>query len=122
MGKSRMKIGVVGFGYWGPNLVRNFLSLSEVENVVVCERSPERLQKAASRFHGVELESDFSDFVRRNDIDAVAIATPVSTHYEFAKSVLENGKHVLMEKPFTRTVSQAKSLVEMAEARGLTLM
>jgi predicted dehydrogenase len=117
-----MKIGVVGMGYWGPNLVRNFLSTSEVENVVCCDLQQRRLDQIQKRFPGVETCLPVDDLLRRSDIDAVALATPVSTHYELGMKVIESGKHLLVEKPFTLRVSDAESLIEASEKQGVTLM
>ncbi|HYF03954.1 MAG TPA: Gfo/Idh/MocA family oxidoreductase [Patescibacteria group bacterium] len=117
-----MKVGVIGLGYWGPNLVRNFLSSKDVENVICCDRDEKRLALAKQKFHTVELETDVERLLKRDDVQAIAIATPVFTHFDFAKKALENGKHVLIEKPFTRTVAQADELVQIAERNNRVLM
>lgn len=117
-----MTIGIIGLGYWGPNLVRNFLSNPRVKRVVVCDQDTDQLIKTKQRFQAVEIETDVADLLGREDVSAVAIATPVCTHFELAKAALLAGKHVMIEKPFTRTVDQANELIELAEERGLTLM
>jgi predicted dehydrogenase len=117
-----MKIAVVGLGYWGPNLVRNFLATDGVKNVICCDVHAKRLEKIASRFHGVETTPDFDEVIRRDDIDAVVLATPVSTHYPLGMRALEAGKHLLVEKPLTLKTSDAEELIEAADKRGLTLM
>ena len=96
-----MKIAVVGLGYWGPNLVRNFLSTNDVENVVCCDMQQRRLDQIHKRYPGVEVCLSAEDLLRRTDVEAVAIATPVSTHFALGMKVLEAGKHLLIEKPFT---------------------
>jgi predicted dehydrogenase len=117
-----MKIAVVGLGYWGPNLVRNFLSTNDVENVVCCDLQQRRLDQIRKRYPGVEVCLSAEDLLRRTDVEAVAIATPVSTHFALGMKVLEAGKHLLVEKPFTLRSSDAEALIEASEKRGLTLM
>lgn len=117
-----MKIAVVGLGYWGPNLVRNFLSTNDVENVVCCDLQQRRLDQIQKRYPGVEVCLSAEDLLRRSDVEAVAIATPVSTHFALGMKVLEAGKHLLIEKPFTLRSSDAEALIEASEKRGLTLM
>jgi len=117
-----MKIAVVGLGYWGPNLVRNFLATEGVTNVVCCDVHVKRLEKIAARFHGVETTTDYDEIIRRSDIDAVVLATPVSTHYPLGMRALEAGKHLLVEKPLTLRVPDAEAMIEAADKRGLTLM
>ena len=117
-----MKIAVVGLGYWGPNLVRNFLSTNDVENVVCCDLQQRRLDQIRKRYPGVEVCLSTEDLLRRTDVEAVAIATPVSTHFALGMKVLEAGKHLLVEKPFTLRPSDAEALIEASEKRGLTLM
>src|SRR5688572_8930588 len=95
-----VRVGVIGYGYWGPNIVRNFHGLDRVELVGVCDKSPAALKRAHKVYPSVHMTSDFSEILRAPDIDAVAVVTPVWTHYELAKAALENGKHVFVEKPF----------------------
>lgn len=117
-----VRVGVIGYGYWGPNIVRNFHGLERAEVVAVCDRNPAALKRAARAFPGVHLTSDFSEVLRATDIDAVAVITPVWTHYELAKAALENGKHVFVEKPFTSSPAQAEELIALAERKHLTIM
>src|ERR1043166_8314772 len=96
-----MKVAVIGTGYWGPNLIRNFLAADEVEAVVACDLDNARLAKMQKQFYGIETARDYSELFERPDIDIVVIATPVLTHHEIAKRALSNGKHVFIEKPMT---------------------
>ncbi len=115
-----MKVGVIGLGYWGPNLVRNFSALPDVEKVIACDQRTERLQFIKNKFPAVELTSNADDVINGNS-DIVVIATPVYTHYNIAMSCLEAGKHIWVEKPFTATTSEAESLIEIAEKRNLKI-
>ncbi len=115
-----MKIGVLGLGYWGPNLIRNFLAQSTVQKVVGCDLLEQRLQFIKSRFPSVELTNDTDSFFK-SDLDAIIIATPVDTHFKFAKQALEEGKHIWVEKPFTSTSKQAEELIELAEKKNLKI-
>jgi predicted dehydrogenase len=117
-----MKIAVVGLGYWGPNLVRNFLSATGVETVVCCDAQERRLDQVRKRFPGVEVCSSLDELLLRDDIEAVALATPVSSHFPLGLKALEAGKHLLIEKPFTLTVADAETLIEASVKRSLTLM
>lgn len=117
-----LKIGVIGYGYWGPNVVRNFYGLDGVKVVSVCDRDQTSLDKVRNLYSDINLTRDSGDIISSPDIDAIAIVTPVSTHYELAKKSLENGKHVFVEKPFTHTVDQAKKLIELAEKKNLRIM
>ena len=115
-----MKVGVIGLGYWGPNLVRNFLAQPEVEKVVGCDLQESRLEMIKRRFPSAEVTNDYKAMLK-SDIDAVVIATPVDSHYKFAKESLEAGKHIWVEKPFTATSDQAKELIDIAESKNLTI-
>jgi predicted dehydrogenase len=115
-----MKIGIIGLGYWGPNLVRNFLVRQDVTSVTACDQREERLSFIKRKFPGVELTTD-ADVIFKNDVDAVVIATPVDSHYALAKKALENGKHIWVEKPFTTTSAQAEELIELAEQKNLKI-
>jgi predicted dehydrogenase len=115
-------VGVIGFGYWGPNLVRNFHDMPDSRVLAVSDLRMDRLALAASRYPGIGIFQNPSDLIRSPTIDAVAIATPVSTHYELALEALQAGKHVLVEKPLATTSEQALRLTEEAERRRLTLM
>lgn len=117
-----IRFGVLGYGYWGPNIVRNLQTLEEAEVVAICDKSPAALRRAKQMYPGVRLTSDCDELVRSTDIDAIAVITPVWTHFKFAKSALCNGKHVFVEKPFTATAEEAEQLIELAESRGLKIM
>jgi len=117
-----IKIGVIGYGYWGPNLVRNFIGCGSAEVTVVSDLRPARLQQVSAVYPSIKTVLDYQELLKDPDIDAVAIATPVSTHYELALQALKAGKHVLLEKPFTATSVQALHLIEEADRRHLTLM
>jgi predicted dehydrogenase len=113
-----MKIGIIGLGYWGPNLVRNFFSHQNVKSVTVCDLRKDRLEFIKSRFPSVELISETDSFIKSN-VDIIAIATPVNTHFDIAKKALASGKHIWVEKPFTSTTKQALELIELAERKNL---
>jgi predicted dehydrogenase len=115
-------VGVIGYGYWGPNIVRNFQSLAGARLVGICDKNPAALQRAAHVNHGTQLISDPQDIFSSPDIDAVAVVSPVWTHYPLAKAALEHGKHVFVEKPFTRTVAEAEELIEIAQKKNLKIM
>ncbi|HEX2961276.1 MAG TPA: Gfo/Idh/MocA family oxidoreductase [Ignavibacteriales bacterium] len=115
-----MKVGIVGLGYWGPNLVRNFQADTEIEKVIGCDKEQERLNFIKLRFPNVDL-TDSLDELLMSDVDAIAIATPVNTHYKFAKMALEAGKHIWVEKPFTSNSMQARDLIDFAEKRNLRI-
>lgn len=117
-----VKLGVIGYGYWGPNIVRNFSGHHDCKVVAVCDKSPAALARVAGRHPGVLVTTEVDEIVTSSEIDAVAIVTPVSYHFELAKKALENGKHVFVEKPFTATVAQAEELVELAERKNLYIM
>jgi predicted dehydrogenase len=117
-----VKFGVIGYGYWGPNVVRNLNQLEEAECLAVCDKSPaarRRLQKAHPH---VRVTTSANDLLTSPEIDAVAVVTPVWTHYELAKAALENGKHIFVEKPFTSNVAQAEELIELAAKKNLKVM
>ncbi len=117
-----INIAVIGFGYWGPNLVRNFQESDTTRVVACCDKSADRLKQVKAKYPSIETFNDVDDLLKNPQVDAVVIATPVATHYEFAKKAFENGKHVLLEKPVTASVSEAEKLVEMANKSGLTFM
>ena len=119
-GEAMVKLGVIGYGYWGPNIVRNFAGHQDCEVVAVCDKNPAALARV--QYPNVRLMTEADDIVMSPEIDAVAIVTPVSYHYELAKQALENGKHVFVEKPFTATSAQAEELVELAERKNLQIM
>lgn len=117
-----IKAGVIGFGYWGPVVARNFLGAEGCELVAICDKSPASLERAHKAFPGVPMTCDANGIITSPDIDAVAVITPVWTHYEFAKAALENGKHVFVEKPFTSNTAQAEELIELAARKNLQIM
>lgn len=117
-----LRVGVVGYGYWGPNIVRNFHVLDGSRVAMVCDKRPEALKKVSKAFPGIAVTTDPCELIRSPEIDVVAVVTPVWLHYELAKAALENGKHVFVEKPFTAKSDQAKELIELAERKGLTIM
>jgi predicted dehydrogenase len=117
-----IKVGVIGYGYWGPNIVRNFAGHQDCKVVAVCDKNSVALARVLGRHPGVRVTAESDDIVMASDIDAVAIVTPVSYHYELAKKALENGKHVFVEKPFTATSAQAEELIELAERKNLQIM
>src|SRR5438105_5871709 len=120
--KNMVRFGVIGYGYWGPNVVRNLTSLEGSELMAVCDKSPAarcRLQKAHP---GIAVATEASEILGSTDVDAVAVVTPVWTHYELAKAALENGKHVFVEKPFTSNTAQAEELIELAAKKNLKIM
>lgn len=117
-----LNLGVIGYGYWGPNIVRNFSGHQDCKVVAVCDNNPAALARVLGRHPSVRVTTDVDSVVTAPDIDLVAIVTPVSYHYELAKKALENGKHVFVEKPFTATSAQAEELVELAERKNLQIM
>ncbi|HUH66144.1 MAG TPA: Gfo/Idh/MocA family oxidoreductase [Syntrophales bacterium] len=117
-----INIGVIGYGYWGPNIVRNFSSLDETRVLCVCDSNQGAMDRVRKSYPHVAVTCDYSDIVTSPDVDAVAVITPVSTHFELARKALENGKHVFVEKPFTSTVAQAEELIALAEKKKLTIM
>jgi predicted dehydrogenase len=117
-----VRVGVIGYGYWGPNIVRNFQALEQCELVTLCDKSPDALRRAQRLYPGLGLTTDFNDILKSPDIDAVAVVTPVWTHYDLAKAALLNGKHVFVEKPFTANSRQAEELIELAYRKNLKIM
>ena len=115
-------IGVVGYGYWGPNLVRNFSEVAGARVTYVSDLSRARLDAAASRYPGIKVSTSPQDLIADPSVDAVVIATPVRTHFELAIAALKAGKHVLVEKPLTSNSEQATQLIDEAAARRLVLM
>ena len=116
-----INIGVVGYGYWGPNLVRNFLETDEFNVVMVADLKPENLAKVQKRYPGIKVTKHFEELLNDPRIDTVAIATPVFTHFDLGMKALAAGKHVFMEKPMASNSDQAYQLVQEAEKRKLLL-
>jgi predicted dehydrogenase len=117
-----INVGVIGYGYWGPNVVRNFSAQEGFRVVAVCDKNPNALGRVKQAYPRVEVTSDSAVITRSTRIDAVAVVTPVWSHYELAKSALQNGKHVFVEKPFTSSVDQAEELIELAERERRVIM
>ncbi len=113
---------MIGCGYWGPNLLRNFAENETAELRWMCDLDAKRLTAMGRRYPGTQTTTDYKSLMADPELDAVAIATPVWTHFDFAKDALEAGKHVLVEKPLTASVAEAEQLIELAERSGLTLM
>lgn len=116
------KIGVIGYGYWGPNIVRNFNRVSGAKVVSVCDKQPQVVKDVTKLFPDTTVCSDSNEITQSDSIDIVAVVTPVSSHFELAKKALENGKHIFVEKPFTATVAQAEELINLAEKKSLKIM
>jgi predicted dehydrogenase len=121
-GKDVLRVGVIGYGYWGPNVVRNFHAQEQSRVMVVCDKSPKSLQRLRQAHADIQTTNDCDELLTSSSIDAVAVVTPVWTHFELAKKALENGKHVFVEKPFTSTTAQAEELIELANRKGLKIM
>jgi len=118
-----MNIGIIGCGYWGPNLIRNFNLLEDARVIGVSDLREDRVKYISRLYPNIEIiTKDCNELLRHRNIDAIVIATPVSTHFPLGMEALENGKHVLMEKPMTATSEQAEVLIETAERKKLTLM
>jgi predicted dehydrogenase len=119
---SSVNIGVVGYGYWGPNIVRNFFATPSCTIKMVADGRQERLNLLAKIFPSIQGVKDADEIINNKEVDAVVIATPVFTHFALAKRALLNGKHVLIEKPMTSSVAEADELIDLATQKGLTLM
>jgi predicted dehydrogenase len=114
--------GIIGYGYWGPNILRNFHANEELNVKIVCDFATDRLDLLKKSYPGITATVNPDDILDNPDIDLVAIITPVFTHYELAKKALENGKHVFVEKPFTSTSQQAEELINLAEQKKRLIM
>jgi|HubBroStandDraft_4_1064222.scaffolds.fasta_scaffold38202_2 predicted dehydrogenase len=119
---ERVRVGVIGYGYWGPNVARNIYSLENCEIVSICDQNPASLRRASQALAGIKLTTNSAELLTSPNIDAIAVVTPVWTHFELAKAALENGKHVFVEKPFTSTRQQAEELIELADRTHLKIM
>lgn len=117
-----MQLGVIGLGYWGPNIVRNAITNPNITRVVCCDQDPTQLAKIKGSFNSVETVQNVDDLLKDDNIDAVVIVTPVDTHYSLAIKALEHGKHILVEKPFTSTVKEAEEILELADKKNLITM
>ena len=119
---SLINFGAIGYGYWGPNVVRNLDGLEGARILAIADKSPAARERAQRAVHGVRVTPDANAVISSPDIDAVAIITPVWTHFELAKAALENGKHVFVEKPFTSNTAQAEELINLAARKNLRIM
>lgn len=119
---EKYKIGVVGLGYWGPNLLRNFRALPEAEVKWICDTKTDRLVHMKELYPEVSMTTEYRELVEDPELDAIAIATPVSSHFPLAMKALEAGKHVFIEKPMAASVTEAVAMIEAAGKRSLTLM
>lgn len=117
-----MIFGVIGYGYWGPNIVRNLMSLEGSEVLAIAEVNPQARLRAQKAHPGVKVVASASEVICSPEIDAIAVVSPVWTHYELTKAALENGKHVFVEKPFTSTSAQGEELINLAAQKNLQIM
>ncbi len=117
-----LKIGVIGYGYWGPNVVRNFSAIEGVRVVSVCDKDRKALERAKKAYPHLKVSTDYREITAAKDIDIVAIVTPVFTHFRLAKEALKNGKHIFVEKPFASSSGEAEALIILAEKKNLKVM
>jgi predicted dehydrogenase len=117
-----VNVGVIGFGYWGPNVARNFASCPKVNLTAISDLKESRLKSAKHHYPYVKIFSDPMELIRSDDVQAVAIVTPVFTHFELAKAALEKGKHIFVEKPFTSSAQEAEELINCARRNNLIIM
>jgi len=117
-----LKFGVIGYGYWGPNIVRNLRNLDGCQVVGVCDLSAAARKRIQHAHPGIPMYADANELLISPEVDAIAVITPVWTHYELTKAALENGKHVFVEKPFTSNAAQAEELINLAERKNLKIM
>ena len=117
-----MNFGLIGYGYWGPNIARNLTSLKGVHLRAIADISPVARKRANDAYPGVKITADPSELISSTEIDAVAVISPVWTHFELAKAALENGKHVFVEKPFTSNSAQGEELIDLAQKKNLKIM
>jgi len=119
---SATTIGVIGCGYWGPNLLRNFAENEAAQLRWICDLDEKRLGAMGRRYPAARTTADYRDLIADAELDAVAVVTPVATHFQIAKEALAAGKHVLMEKPLTATAREAEELIELADKNHRVLM
>ena len=117
-----IKIGLIGYGYWGPNLARNFNNNPDLELSAICDFAPDRLEAASTQYSHVKLVKDANEIFKDPELDAIAIATPVSTHFDLAKEALLYDKHVWLEKPLTEKIEQGQYLIDLAEKKDKVLL
>jgi predicted dehydrogenase len=121
-GSSVVNFGVIGYGYWGPNIVRNLANIEDSQVLSIAEISPAARKRAQKAYPGVNVTANASELITSPDIDAIAIVSPVWTHFDLAKAALENGKHVFVEKPFTSNTAQGEELINLALQKNLRIM
>jgi predicted dehydrogenase len=117
-----IRFGVIGYGYWGPNIVRNLRALEGCQVVGICDQTPAARKRIEAANPGIPVHGEASELIKSPDVDAIAVITPVWTHYELTKAALENGKHVFVEKPFTSTTAQGEELINLAVQKNLQIM
>src|SRR3989338_8614632 len=117
-----VNVGVIGCGYWGPNLIRNFSQIEDCSVIGCADLSQDRLKHISKAFPKIKTMTDHKELLNDDEIDAIAIVTPVSTHFKLAKEALEKGKHVLIEKPITATSDEARILIDLAKEKNKVLM
>jgi predicted dehydrogenase len=117
-----IKVGVIGYGYWGPNVARNFNHVGVSEVVAITDKRADCLKRAKEAFPQAKITKDCQELLTSPDIDVIAVVTPVWTHFELAKDALKNGKHIFVEKPFTANIAQAEELIELAAKKKLQIM
>jgi predicted dehydrogenase len=117
-----IRVGIIGYGYWGPQIARNFVGADDCEVSVICDKNPAALRRVQRAYPDVHTTCEVSEVLCSPEIDAVAVITPVWTHFDLARTALQNGKHVFVEKPFTSTAAQAEELIELAARKNLTIM
>ncbi len=122
MSTAPLRVAVVGLGYWGPNLLRNLVELEDAEVVTICDTREERLEHWGRRYPAITRTTSYLEVLENDGVDAVVIATPVSTHFELASHALQFGKHVFVEKPLAASVAEASELVQLARRAGRVLM
>jgi predicted dehydrogenase len=117
-----VNFGVIGYGYWGPNIVRNLTTLEGSEVIAIADLSPSARNRAQKAYPGIKVTADAGELLSSTEIDAIAVISPVWTHYELTKAALQNGKHVFVEKPFTSNAAQGEELIELAAKKNLKIM
>ncbi len=122
LNSGMIRVGVIGYGYWGPNIVRNLNAGDHTRVEMLCDTNPNVLARARKTYPALAVTTDPEEILKSPKIDAIAVVTPVWTHYKLAKAALENGKHVFVEKPFTSTSEQAEELIHLAERKNLRIM
>lgn len=122
MSSPKVQVGVVGCGYWGPNLIRNFAGLADCQLRAICDLNVERLRHMQGLYREVETHTSFEQFLAEGKLDAVVVATSVGLHYRMARAALEAGKHVMVEKPLATSSAECEDLIALARSKGLVLM